>query len=73
MYINRRFVKKHGIQEPGDEVVGYKSMGELCKELEPVIDITWLSGTRKLPPTFGYLQAFIDTNQRASRFPTSST
>lgn len=51
MYISRRYVKKHGIQELGDEVVGYKSMGELCKDLEPLINIIWLSGTRRLPST----------------------
>lgn len=46
LHISRRYVKKHGLQEPGDEVVGYKSMGELCKDLESLINIIWLSGTR---------------------------
>ncbi len=46
LHINRRFVKKFAIAEPGDEVVGYRTMGELCKELQGLIDILWLSGTR---------------------------
>jgi hypothetical protein len=49
LHISRRYVKKHGLQEPGDEVVGYKSMGELCKDLEALINIIWLSGTRTPP------------------------
>lgn len=47
LYINRRYVKKFGLREPGDEVVGYKSMSELCKDVEALINIIWLSGTRK--------------------------
>ena len=46
LYISRRFVKKFGIQEASDEVIGYKSMAELCKDLEELINILWLSGTR---------------------------
>lgn len=49
LHISRRYVKKHGLQEPGDEVVGYKSMAELCKDLEALLNIIWLSGTR-MPP-----------------------
>ncbi|GKT60813.1 meiotic recombination protein DMC1 [Colletotrichum tofieldiae] len=43
--VNRRYVKKHGNPEPGDQVVGYKTFAELCKDLHGVIDILWLSGT----------------------------
>ncbi len=50
MHINRRYVKKFALAEPGDEVVGYKSMGELCKDVEGVVNILWLSGTRSWPP-----------------------
>jgi hypothetical protein len=46
MHISRRFVKKYAIAEPGDDVVGYKSMAELCHDLQSVIDVLWLSGTR---------------------------
>lgn len=52
MYINRRYVKKFGLREPGDEVVGYKSMSELCKDVEALINILWLSGTRKCSSHF---------------------
>lgn len=48
LHISRRFVKKSGLAAPGDDVVGYKSMAELCKDAEGLIDIIWLSGTRKL-------------------------
>lgn len=47
-HISRRFLKyKSGETQLGDEVVGYKSMGELCKDLDELINIIWLSGTRK--------------------------
>lgn len=46
LHISRRFVKRFGIPEPGDEVVGYKSLGELNKDLEGVVNVLWLSGTR---------------------------
>lgn len=45
--VNRRYVKKHGNAEPGDDVIGYKSFTELCKDLHNVIDVLWLSGTRE--------------------------
>lgn len=49
MNINRRFVKKFQPPKPGDDLVGYKNVGELCKDIEALVDIIWLSGTR----TFG--------------------
>lgn len=45
--VSRRYVKKHGKAEPGDDVVGYKSFAELCVDLHSVIDVLWLSATRK--------------------------
>ncbi|KAI1389335.1 uncharacterized protein F4822DRAFT_397944 [Hypoxylon trugodes] len=48
MHISRRFVKKHGIPDPADEVTGYESMDEVCKDLEEVIDVLWFSGTPSL-------------------------
>jgi hypothetical protein len=51
-HITRRFVKKTGKATGGldvdadAEVEGYKAMSELCKDLEDVINIVWLSGTR---------------------------
>lgn len=47
MHIQRRFVKKSVVARPGDDIVGYKSIGELCKDAEALLDIIWLSGTRK--------------------------
>ena len=45
LHISRRYVKKFGVPDPSDEVTGYKTMGELCKDLDAVIDVLWLSGT----------------------------
>lgn len=47
MHISRRFVKKFEAPRPGDDVVGYKNVGELCKDIEALMDIIWLSGTRE--------------------------
>ncbi|KAI1408319.1 hypothetical protein F5Y13DRAFT_172659 [Hypoxylon sp. FL1857] len=48
MHISRRYVKKHGIPDPADEVTGYESMDEVCKDLEEVVDVLWFSGTPSL-------------------------
>jgi len=48
-HINRRYVKKFALVAPDDEVVGYKSMAELCKDLDGLLNIVWLSGTRMFP------------------------
>ncbi|KAI1372559.1 hypothetical protein F4677DRAFT_432028 [Hypoxylon crocopeplum] len=48
MHISRRFVKKHGIPDAADEVTGYKTMDEVCKDLEEVVDVLWFSGTPSL-------------------------
>ena len=50
LHINRRFVMKYRSQEPDDEIEGYKSMGELCKDVDVLINILWLSGTRECYP-----------------------
>lgn len=47
MAISRRFVKKFEDPKPGEDLVGYKGAGELCKDVEALMDIIWLSGTRK--------------------------
>ncbi len=46
LQISRRFVKKNGIHQPGDTVVGYHSMGELCRDFDVLLDTLWRSGTR---------------------------
>ncbi|KAL1853139.1 hypothetical protein VTK73DRAFT_9078 [Phialemonium thermophilum] len=48
LYISRRYVKKYSVPEPGDTIVGYKSIAELCRDLGEVINILWLSGTPSL-------------------------
>ncbi|KAI1455620.1 hypothetical protein F4805DRAFT_267271 [Annulohypoxylon moriforme] len=48
MHISRRYVKKHGIPDPADEVTGYESMDEVCKDFEEVVDVLWFSGTPSL-------------------------
>jgi hypothetical protein len=58
MEIARRYVKKFGDREPGDTVVGYKSFSELCKDLCGVVDVLWLSGTRKWKPCVCFGQPF---------------
>lgn len=49
MYITRREVKKFQEAKPGDDVVGYKNVGELCKDVDALTEILWLSGTRMDP------------------------
>ena len=46
MTIARRYVKKFGIPGPDDEAVGYKSFGELCRDLDDLINVLWRTGTR---------------------------
>jgi len=48
LHISRRYVKKFGIPDPADQVSGYESMEEVCRDLEEVVDVLWFSGTRKL-------------------------
>lgn len=47
LYISRRYVKKFGQPDPRDDVVGYKGFGEVCKDLDGVVNVLWLSGTRE--------------------------
>ncbi|KAB5539310.1 meiotic recombination protein DMC1 [Coniochaeta sp. 2T2.1] len=48
LYISRRYIKKFAIENPDDTVHGYKSMAELCKDVEGLINILWLSATPSL-------------------------
>lgn len=47
LQISRRYVKKFGGASREDDIVGYKSFGEVCKDFDSVINVLWLSGTRK--------------------------
>ncbi|KAK2001562.1 meiotic recombination protein DMC1 [Colletotrichum falcatum] len=68
--VNRRYVKKHGNPEPGDQVVGYKTFAELCKDLHSVIDVLWLSGTPSIQIPF-LLNIASDFSQWIDAFPPS--
>ena len=52
LQISRRFVKKFSVL-PGEEdtekadVRGYANFNEVAKDLDEVVDVLWLSGTRK--------------------------
>ncbi|PKS07473.1 hypothetical protein jhhlp_006077 [Lomentospora prolificans] len=48
MQISRRYVKKFGTPEPGEELTGYQDFSELCKDLDAVVNVLWLSGTPSL-------------------------
>ncbi|OLN81151.1 hypothetical protein CCHL11_09548 [Colletotrichum chlorophyti] len=66
--VSRRYVKKHGNPEPGDQVVGYKNFAELCKDLHSIIDVLWLSGTPSLQIPF-LLNIASDFTQWIVAFP----
>ncbi|KAI0206985.1 hypothetical protein F4808DRAFT_16912 [Astrocystis sublimbata] len=48
LHISRRYVKKFGIPDPRDEVSGYDTMEDVCRDLEEVVDVLWFSGTPSL-------------------------
>lgn len=47
LYINRRYVKKFSPAELDDSLVGYRSFGEVSRDLDGVVNVLWLSGTRE--------------------------
>lgn len=47
LHVSRRYVKKFGNPEPGDSVVGYKTFGEVSRDLDGIVNVLWLSGTRE--------------------------
>lgn len=50
LHVSRRYVKKFSIAEEDDDddFEGYKSISELCKDVQEVVNILWLSGTPSL-------------------------
>lgn len=50
MEVARRYVKKFGDSQPGDDVVGYVRFADLCADLDSIINVLWRSGTRKSHP-----------------------
>ncbi|KHN95174.1 meiotic recombination protein DMC1 [Metarhizium album ARSEF 1941] len=70
LLISRRHVKKFGNPSPGDEVTGFKSFGEVAKELDGLVNILWKSGTPCLQVPF-LLKLASDFTQYVRSFPPS--
>ncbi|KAI0376184.1 hypothetical protein F5Y04DRAFT_215677 [Hypomontagnella monticulosa] len=70
MHISRRYVKKHGIPDPADEVTGYENMDQVCKDLEQVVDVLWFSGTPSLQIPY-LLNVAVAFNTYLPSFPPS--
>jgi hypothetical protein len=47
LFVSRRYVKKFSNDESDPNVMGYKSFGEVCRDLDGIVNVLWLSGTRK--------------------------
>jgi hypothetical protein len=47
MHVSRLYTKKFQPAEPGDDVIGYTRIRDVCEDLSEVVDVLWLSGTRK--------------------------
>lgn len=43
---SRRYVRKFSGAEHSDSVIGYKSFGEVARDLDSMVNVLWLSGTR---------------------------
>lgn len=76
LWISRRFTKKFHREEDaggdvdgsvnalGDEVRGYEGMREVCGDVEAVLDVLWLCGTR----TF-FSRPFLVPSSKPSHVP----
>ncbi|KAF4450641.1 meiotic recombination protein dmc1 [Fusarium austroafricanum] len=64
----RRYVKKFGQPEPGDTVVGYTRFGEVCRDLDGIVNILWKSGTPTLQIPF-LLRLTSDFTRYVRSFP----
>ncbi|KAK4148439.1 hypothetical protein C8A00DRAFT_38992 [Chaetomidium leptoderma] len=72
-HMTRRYLKKQGEAPPdSDDLMGYTSMGEMCKDIEDVINIVWKSGTPSLQVPF-LLNIASEFNTWLSGFPPSPT
>ncbi len=50
LHVSRRYAKKFQAKEDiqdQDDVSGYESMSEVAHDLGEIVDVIWLSGTRK--------------------------
>lgn len=50
--ITRRYAKKFLSKEDGEATDGYQSMSEVTKDMGEIVDVVWLSGTRKFTYSF---------------------
>ncbi|CAK7269875.1 hypothetical protein SEPCBS119000_003794 [Sporothrix epigloea] len=48
LQISRRFVKRYGTAAQDDHSSGYRSMGELCRDVDALLSSLWKSGTPNL-------------------------
>ncbi|KKP04613.1 meiotic recombination protein DMC1 [Trichoderma harzianum] len=71
LYVSRRYVKKFGNPNPGDTVVGFRTFGEVCRELDEIVNVLWKSGTPSLQIPF-LLKLASDFTQYVRSFPPSS-
>ncbi|KND87627.1 hypothetical protein TOPH_07747 [Tolypocladium ophioglossoides CBS 100239] len=65
---SRRYVKKFGNPDPADTVVGFHNFGEVCRELDGIVNVLWLSGTPGLQIPF-LLRLASDFTQYVRSFP----
>jgi len=65
---SRRYVKKFSSGEPTGDIVGYKSFSEVCKDLDNLVNVLWLSGTPSLQIPF-LLRLASDFTQYVRSFP----
>ncbi|PNP60046.1 hypothetical protein THARTR1_00070 [Trichoderma harzianum] len=62
---------KFGNPNPGDTVVGFRTFGEVCRELDEIVNVLWKSGTPSLQIPF-LLKLASDFTQYVRSFPPSS-
>ncbi|PNY25370.1 Uncharacterized protein TCAP_04688 [Tolypocladium capitatum] len=65
---SRRYVKKFGNPDPADTVVGFRNFGQVCRELDGIVNVLWLSGTPGLQIPF-LLRLASDFTQYVRSFP----
>ncbi|RDA95558.1 hypothetical protein CP533_1206 [Ophiocordyceps camponoti-saundersi (nom. inval.)] len=68
--VSRRYVRKFGAADSTDGIVGFSNFADVCHELDPVINVLWLSGTPSLQVPF-LLKLASDFTQCVRAFPPS--
>jgi len=51
--VTKRYAMKHGNEEGdnNDDIGGYGSFREAARDIEKLVDVVWVSGTREFPST----------------------